>query len=175
MTSPSRPPTKIYVILSLAAAAFALLLVAIVRFSLWVPAAAVPQRLTTPIIALAALTAVVWTLMLVVRNVMVARGAASVRYYKLYSSADAPAEWIERPARAFMNLLEVPVLFYLLCVLMLVAGGFDPIQLTLAWVYVAARLVHTVIYLAVNYVPARMTAYVCSCVTLMVMWIRFAT
>jgi hypothetical protein len=73
-----------------------------------------------------------------------------------------------------MNLLEVPVLFYLVCVLMIVTGDFDPIQLTLAWVYVAARFVHAVIYIGLNYVPARMTAYVCSCIALIVMWVRFA-
>jgi hypothetical protein len=172
----SRPPTQIYVLLGLVTAAFAALLVAIVRGSLWVAAEPVsPHRLTSPIIALAALTAIAWVLMFVFRNVAVALGKASIRYYQRYDSADAPPEWIERPARAFMNLLEVPILFYLVCVLMLVTGGFDPVQLTLAWVYVAARVVHAIIYIAINYVPVRMTAYVCSCVTLIVMWLRFAT
>src|SRR5262245_30152270 len=171
----SRPPAWVYAILSLITLAFAALLVAIVRGSLWVPAAASPHQLRAPIIALVALTGVVWVLMFAYRQVAVARGAASIRYYKRFDAADAPPEWIERPARAFMNLLEVPVLFYLVCVLMLVTGGFDPIQLTLAWVFVATRAVHTAIHIAVNYVPVRLTAYVCSCAALAVMWVRFAT
>jgi hypothetical protein len=171
----SRPPTKIYALLGFVMIAFAALLVAIVRGSLWVPREPVaPHRLTAPILALAALTAVVWVMMFAFRNAAVARGTASIRYYELYHPTDAPAGWVERPARAFMNLLEVPVLFYLVCVLMIVTGDFDATQLTLAWVYVAARLVHAIVYIAFNYVPARMIVYVCSCVALIVMWVRFA-
>jgi len=171
----SRPPTKVYLLLCLVTGAFGALLVAIVRGSLRVPAGPVsPRGLIAPITALAAVTGVVWLLMLVARNVAVARGTASVRYYKLYGAADAPPEWVERPARTFMNLLEVPVLFYLVCVLMIVTGDFDPVQLTLAWVYVAARIAHAAIYLASNYVPMRLAAYVSSCAVLIVMWVRFA-
>ena len=81
-------------------------------------------ELIRPIVALVALTGLVWALMVVVRNTAVFRGAASIGYYRGYTG-NAPPEWIERPARAFMNLLEVPVLFYVVCVLMLVTQRFD--------------------------------------------------
>lgn len=86
-----------------------------------------PFALLAPLIALVGLTGVVWLLMFVVRNLAVVRGAATVRYYQAYSESEAPLEWIERPARAFMNLLELPVLFYVLCLLMLVTTKNRPV------------------------------------------------
>ena len=56
-----------------------------------------------------------------VRNVAVARGRASVRYYETYREG-APDGWIERPAKTYDNLLQIPTLFYLVCVLMIVTG-----------------------------------------------------
>jgi hypothetical protein len=133
-----------------------------------------PETLLQPVFALVALTGLVWLTMVVVRNLAVARGQASVRFYRAYVG-DTPPEWVERPARAFMNLLEVPVLFYLVCVLMLVTGKWDGTQVVLAWVFVAIRAVHAAIHIGVNRVPLRFAAYLAGCLTLGVIWIRFAT
>jgi hypothetical protein len=133
-----------------------------------------PDALLHPIIALVSLTAAVWLAMVVVRNVAVQKGTATVGYYKGYTGT-LPPEWVERPARAFMNLLEVPVLFYLVCVLMLVTGRYDQLQVELAWLFVAIRTAHALIHIFINHVLTRFTAYLAGCVTLAVMWVRFAT
>jgi len=73
--------------------------------------AGAPPDLIRPVIALVALTAIVALMMGVYRNVAVIRGAVPARYFQSFT-ADPPAEWVERPARAYMNLLELPVLFY---------------------------------------------------------------
>ena len=39
-------------------------------------------------------------------------GRASVRYYRDYAGANAPVEWIERPARTFDNPMQLPQLFH---------------------------------------------------------------
>ena len=132
-----------------------------------------PTELIRPIVALVALTGVVWVLMVVVRNTAVFRGAASVGYYRGYTGS-APPEWIERPARAFMNLLEVPVLFYLVCVLMLVTQRFDSTQVRLAWAFVAIRAVHAAIHIGWNDVRVRFAAYLAGCLVLAALWMRFA-
>ena len=96
--------------------AFFILLASLV---LGAPVGAVdPHELLPSMFLLVLLTALVWVLMLLARNISVAIGKASVRYYESYRN-DAPPEWIERPARTFMNLLEVPLLFYVACLLML--------------------------------------------------------
>ncbi|MGQ0698452.1 MAG: MAPEG family protein [Panacagrimonas sp.] len=133
-----------------------------------------PKALIAPVVALVGLTGVVWVLMFVFRNFAVARGDASILYYQAYRASEAPSEWIERPARAFMNLLEVPVLFYVLCILMLVTRICDAAQVQLAWVFVGLRALHALIYIGVNHVPSRLGAYVASGAALVVMWFRFA-
>jgi hypothetical protein len=129
--------------------------------------------LLQPVVALVVLTAVVFLLMVAYRNVAVVRGAASLRYFQSFT-ADKPAEWVERPARAYMNLLEIPVLFYVVCLLMLTTGRFDSVQVSLAWIFVIARYVHAFIHIGFNYVPLRFAAFLAGTVTLAVIWTRFA-
>ncbi len=131
------------------------------------------RQLVQPMIALVGLTGVVWVLMFVYRNVAVARGAASVGYYQAYGG-DAPPEWVERPARTFMNLLEVPVLFYVACILMLQTEKWDSTQAALAWLFVGTRFVHAFVYIGFNFVPLRLATYLMGCITLAVIWCRFA-
>ena len=86
----------------------------------------------------------------------------------------APAEWVERPTRAYMNLLELPVLFYVACLFMLTTGKFDSVQVSLAWLFVVTRYAHALIYIGFNHVPLRFTAFATGVLTLAVLWTRFA-
>ena len=132
-----------------------------------------PEALIRPVVALVGLTALVWCLMVVWRNLAIIRGNVAPKYFRTYAS-DAPAEWVERPARAYMNLLEIPVLFYVACALMLVTGKFDGIQVALAWVFVLTRFIHALIHIGFNHVPLRFAAFVAGSLTLGILWIRLA-
>ena len=130
-------------------------------------------RLLQPIFVLVGLTAVVLAIAAVVRNLSIIRGSASMRYYETYAD-DRPAEWIERPAMTFNNLFQVPLLFYVVCVLMLVTDEIDSVQVTLAWLFVGARIAHAFIYIVFNRVPYRFAAFFAGFVTVLVLWGRFA-
>jgi hypothetical protein len=132
-----------------------------------------PRAVMPAMFALVLLTAVVWLVMLLARNISVAIGKVSMGYYKSYRGS-APPEWIERPARTFSNLLELPVLFYVACLLMLVTDHCDQAQAQLAAVFVATRYLHALIYICINHVPARFGAFVAGSVTLAVIWTRLA-
>lgn len=132
-----------------------------------------PRALLSSMFALVLLTAIVWLLVLLARNISVAIGKVSMTFYEAYRQ-DAPPEWIERPARTFSNLLELPVLFYTACLLMLVTEYCDEAQAQLAGVFVATRYLHALIYIGWNYVPARFGAFVMGSVALGVMWARLA-
>jgi hypothetical protein len=132
-----------------------------------------PMALLQPVVALVVLTAIVGLVMIVYRNLAVIRGAASQRYFRTFTD-DKPAEWVERPARTYMNLLELPILFYVVCLLMLTTGKFDPTQVSLAWVFVITRYAHTFVYIGFNYVPLRFAAFLTGVLTLVVIWARFA-
>jgi hypothetical protein len=135
--------------------------------------AAPGQALLPPMLALVMLTTLVWLVMVVVRNVASMTGRVAPQYYVDYAS-HPPREWIERPARTFNNLMQLPTLFYVVCVLGLVMGNVDRAQIALAWFYVASRTAHAIVYIGWNHVPHRFTSWIASCVALGVLWFRFA-
>lgn len=77
------------------------------------------------------------------------------------------------PNRAWMNLLEAPVLFYALCLGSIAAQAVDGLVVQLAWIYVALRLVHSVIHLTYNHVVHRLAVFAASNLVLTVLWIKF--
>jgi hypothetical protein len=132
------------------------------------------ERLMSPMFALVALTGLVGLGVVLVRNTTVLLGITSPAYYADYASAHPP-DWVERPARTFNNLMQVPVLYYVVSLLMLVTGRFDTTQIALAWIFVATRAVHAVVYIGWNYLPLRFACWVAGCISIGVLWFRFAT
>jgi hypothetical protein len=131
------------------------------------------RELVLPMCAMFALTAAVWVLMVLARNGAVLLGFASMKYFHNFTT-EQPDERIERPARTFNNLMQVPVLFYVISLLMIILRCVDASQVFLAWMYVVSRATHAIIYIGFNYVPFRFAVYAVSCITLGVMWVRFA-
>lgn len=132
------------------------------------------DSLLGPILGLVALVAAVWLIMLIVRNYAVIARIASSAYYLKFADSDHPPDWVERPARTFNNLMQLPTLFYLVCVLGMVTNRCDAAQLHLAWVFVALRALHAGIYITCNHLPSRFGSYVAGLLTLFVLWWRFA-
>jgi hypothetical protein len=162
-----------YLVVGATLAAFVAVLVAVVRSASAHIDQGAAAALIQPVVALVLLTAIAVLMAVVYRNVAIIRGATSERYFKTFT-VDKPAEWVERPIRTYMNLLELPVLFYLVCLLMLTTGRFDSVQVSLAWVFVITRYAHAVIYIGFNHVPLRFAAFLTGALTLAVIWTRFA-
>jgi hypothetical protein len=87
----------------------------------------------------------------------------------------AAAGRLERPEAAdnFRNLFEVPVLFYVLCIALVVNGCSTPGFVTAAWAYVALRSLHSLIHVTYNRVMHRFLVYVASTLLLFAMWGAF--
>lgn len=131
------------------------------------------EALVPPLFAMLGLTGLVWIVMATLRNVMVMLGKVSMRYYHRYAD-DVPAEWIERPARTFNNLMQLPLVFYAVCLVAMTLGQVDSTQVSLAWLFVALRALHAVIMLAWNFVPYRFAAYSASTFALFALTFRVA-
>ena len=74
---------------------------------------------------------------------------------------------------AFQNQLQLPVLYYLLVVLVLVVAPATPWMVLLSWLFVASRLLHALVHVTTNNVPRRFFAYTAGLVILVVMWLIF--
>jgi hypothetical protein len=72
-----------------------------------------------------------------------------------------------------MNLLELPMLFYVLCLSLYVTERADSTACTLAWCYVGLRIVHSIIHNTYNKVVHRLIAFALSNFVLAASWIRF--
>ncbi|MHB8622202.1 MAG: MAPEG family protein [Sulfuricaulis sp.] len=70
----------------------------------------------------------------------------------------------------FRNLFEVPVLFYVLCLLALDLQAVTPLLLGGAWVFVALRALHSFIHCTYNRVMHRFPVYVLSTLILFALW-----
>lgn len=96
---------------------------------------------------------------------------------KIRDIALRQANWPERATKlgnAFLNQLEVPVLFYALVAFALLTRKADLAFVVLSWVFVLSRLMHAYIHVTSNRVSRRFFAYSVGTVTLLVMWAIFA-
>lgn len=73
-------------------------------------------------------------------------GLVRVRDFKFGESAEVPGH-VSIPNRNYMNLLELPILFYVVGLMYFVASRVSTVVLILSWAYVAARCVHSAIHL----------------------------
>jgi hypothetical protein len=132
------------------------------------------RAMLPPLYAQVALTGAVWALMVIVRNYAILRELVDANYYVAYKGGVAN-DWVERPARTFNNLLQVPVLFFVACVVMMQTGKMDSAQVSLAWAFVFMRTVHAVVYIGWNHVPTRFSTWLMSGIALAVLWFRLVS
>ena len=73
-----------------------------------------------------------------------------------------------------MNLLELPMLFYVVCLVLYVTAGASRLGILVAWAYVGLRVVHSLIHLTYNHVLHRLFAFTLSNVALVSLWLLAA-
>jgi hypothetical protein len=127
-----------------------------------------------PVLALVALTFMVLLRIPFVRIRAARARRVTVSDFELGESPRVPGD-VSLPNRNYMNLLELPMLFYVLALALYVTQRVDAVELTLAWLYVALRVAHSCVHLTVNHVLARLAVFASSNVVLSAMWIYFAT
>jgi hypothetical protein len=130
-----------------------------------------PTNILLPLAAQVALTFGVLLMIPLYRVRAVRAGRVVVADFKLGESPNVPAD-VSIPNRNFMNLLEMPVLFYLVCVVLYVTKRVDTAALLLTWLYVALRAGHTLVHLTYNNVLHRLGAFAASNVVLAITWMR---
>lgn len=67
------------------------------------------------------------------------------------------------------NQFEVPVLFYVLCILLFMLNAVSGLSLSIACLFVLSRFVHAYIHTGSNYVPVRRRIFMFSTVLILVM------
>ena len=109
------------------------------------------------------------------RTESVRNGEVPMWYYKNFKADPSIklSDRLELPARNFINLFEVPVLFYFLIPLVFFFHKVDTLMVVLAGLFVLSRYVHTAIHITINKVKYRFAAYCVGILLVAVMWLRF--
>ena len=124
-----------------------------------------------PMFTLVVLTFVIAFSTGISRLISAKKGHVDRRYFKLLSGYDAP-DYIVKLGRNFSNLLEVPVLFYVLCIILLALGINNSLIIKFAWAFVVLRIVHSFIHVTYNNPIHRFLAFILSSSIVLIMWIQ---
>ena len=125
-----------------------------------------------PVIAQVALVMVIWWRMYVTR--VREMRSRRIRPQALATSRHMSVLQDVTAADNFRNLFEIPVLFFAVCLALAVTDTVTPVQIALAWTFVALRAMHSLIHVTYNRVVHRFAAYVASSLCVFAMWALFA-
>jgi hypothetical protein len=89
-----------------------------------------------------------------------------------YGESDRVPGEVTLANRNYMNLLEAPVLFYVLCIVDYATQTNLPALAYCAWLFVALRIAHTLIHVTYNNVNHRLYAFAASNLIALFMWFR---
>ncbi|TGM12012.1 hypothetical protein EHQ81_01665 [Leptospira selangorensis] len=92
--------------------------------------------------------------------------------FKFGESKNVP-QWVSIANRNYMNLLEIPLLFYLICLIQYLTGSSDPLNFQLAWIYVGLRAIHSLVHLTYNNVIHRLIIFATSNLILFGIWVNY--
>ncbi|TWB28903.1 MAPEG family protein [Nitrospirillum bahiense] len=124
-----------------------------------------------PMLVLFLFTLLVGLRLFIMRVRAVRRGNVRLSYFRNFT-AGTQTDGCATAQRAFNNLLEVPPLFYVICVVLMVLRQGDHLYEALAWVFVALRVIQSAIHLTYNNVLHRAAVFIISMAVLAAMWVR---
>jgi hypothetical protein len=127
-----------------------------------------------PIVALAAWTMIMWIWMYATRipaiNALPKDGATGADVGWTGAKLEALlAPSIQWKAHNYNHLHEAPTVFYAICIVLALIGQGDNLNATIAWVYVAIRIVHSIWQATVNKVMVRFALFALSSIALMML------
>ncbi len=87
--------------------------------------------------------------------------------------AQLPAR-VRWKADNYNNLMEQPTLFYAVAIILALLGADTPLNIGLAWLYVALRVAHSIVHATVNVVMVRFGLFMAGTLALAVMTVNAA-
>jgi hypothetical protein len=130
-----------------------------------------------PVVALAAWTMVMWAWMYATR--IPAMIAAKVEPDSLARDPEARLDRLLPPqvqwkAHNYNHLHEAPTVFYAVAIVLAITGEGDGYSAVLGWIYVAARVLHSLVQATANRVTLRFAVFVFSSLVLVALIARAA-
>ena len=116
-----------------------------------------------PFVGMMVLTAVVWVYMYIRRLHFILGQRIPPQELRTPERASAIIpESVQYPANNLRNLLELPVVFYALCLYLFATNSVDVVYVGAAWIFLALRIAHSANHCTINRVKARFLTYFAS-------------
>lgn len=94
-----------------------------------------------------------------------------IRWREVATSSKMNARLADtRAADNYRNLFEVPVLLYLALVVAFLTAQVNVLTLSLAWIFVASRYLHSAIHCGSNRIRYRLPVFFFGCLVLWLLW-----
>lgn len=123
-----------------------------------------------PFLGMMLLTAAVWFYMYYLRLAFIAREKIDPQQAATTQQMlEIVPTRVNLPSENLINLFELPVLFYALCIYLYITGQVTPTYLVLAYSFFAFRVLHSVIHCTYNRVTHRFYTYAISALLLWAM------
>lgn len=132
----------------------------------------VAESIFVPVLAQVVLTFVAYAALNVVKGRANRRGEVDLARKALHK--DAYPDYVLKYTNNVANQFEAPVLFYVLAFMLWAVKAVDATTLTLAWAYVATRVVHYLVHTTINFIPVRKSVFTVGIVILLAMAVSAA-
>ena len=121
------------------------------------------SEILQPVVALLVWSLVIWAWMYATRipAVVAMKMVLDPNVAKGEQMATLPPS-VRWKADNYNHLMEAPTMFYAVALTLAVAGAGNGAAATVAWVYVALRVVHSVVQVTKNHIPTRFAVFVLS-------------
>ena len=101
----------------------------------------------------------------------VTSGQVPLKYFKARSGG-SPPDHVLLAGRHYDNQFQVPLLFFITCLLQMHLNMATLTTLALAWGFVLSRFFHSWVMLGSNHIPTRVVAFALGWLLLLIMWIQ---
>ena len=125
-------------------------------------------NILTPVLALILWSFVMWAWLYATRIPAMRAAGIDPAKIKRKPDLDPLPIGVQQIADNYNHLHEQPTVFYALVVYTHLVGAADPLNIGLAWGYVALRVAHSLIQATVNFVPVRFFVFAASSIVLMI-------
>jgi hypothetical protein len=127
-----------------------------------------------PVLALAGWTFVMWFWMYATRIPAMQKAKVDMaELSRTGAKLELPPD-VARVADNYNHLHEQPTVFYAVALANQLAGAADPLNIGLAWAYVASRVAHSFIQATANIIPVRFAVFTLGSLVLLALLMRTA-
>ena len=124
-----------------------------------------------PLIAMIFLTIIVGVQLLYCNTKAVLNREVDIRHFRLFNSK-IPKN-LQSISQHYKNMFEMPILFYILCILLIINNNYSQFDVIIAWGYVLFRLLHSLTRISNRNVNLRFGFFFGSFIILVIGWINF--